>query len=432
MDAILACIHCGFCLPACPTYEVLGDENDSPRGRIYLMRAVAEGRLAATDPAFALHIDQCLGCRACEPVCPSGVRYGFLLERAREARASAGGTLDRLSRFVLNLIIPRRWLQGFVWALARLLRATRVPLLIAWMGLPRAAPGRLRFAMAMLAATTPRRAHARHAAASSRRIDIVDGSERAAGTTDAAAPTVKVALLEGCVMSGLFRHVNRATERVVRAHGAETRSLPRRLCCGALHAHSGELEVARALARRMVDAFDATGAERLLTNSAGCGAALKEYGEWLGDDPVYSDKAAKLSNSVADVSEWLAGRPSPRFRSNPAHVGYDAPCHLLHAQGVADAPLTLLSRIPDLKVERLSRADRCCGGAGVYGLAQRRLSENLLQRKLIEVREAGVQIVATGNPGCIMQIGAGAITHRLPIDVAHPIELLDQALEPRQ
>ncbi len=413
-DDILTCVHCGFCLPACPTYQVLGDENDSPRGRLYLMLAVAEGRLTASDPVFALHIDQCLGCRACEPVCPSGVRYGFLLEQARDARAAAGGGMDRLARLALNFFFTRPRLQNLLWAAARLFRATRIPRLLARIGSTEGRPSRIRFAMAMLAATEPQLG----ATAPPGAVERVSG-----------ASEESVALLEGCVMSGLFGHVNRATERVVKASGASTAAVPPGVCCGALHAHAGELETARMLARRLIDNFEALDTQFLITNSAGCGAALKEYGEWLRDDPAYADRALDFSARVRDISEWLAAAQVAYPTPFDARVGYDAACHLLHAQGLAELPLRLLAGVPGVEVEPLARSERCCGGAGIYGLTQRRLSHQLLQLKLEEVRESDVEWVATGNPGCLMQIGAGALIQGLQVQVIHPVELLDPLLD---
>jgi glycolate oxidase iron-sulfur subunit len=428
VDDLLTCVHCGFCLASCPTYELLGDERDSPRGRLYLMRAVAEGRLEAGDQSFALHLDQCLGCRACEPVCPSGVRFGLVLEHAREARALAGGVLDRGARLALRVFAKRR-LQNLLWALLRLLRATRLPLLVARAGRRAGTPGRLRFAMAMLAATA-RRAKGELRGIRRRRRRVgrsLRGSTRAGERTPPAEDLV--ALLEGCVMSGLYRYVNRATERLVRAHGAMTVNLPAGLCCGALHAHAGELEEARALARRVIRAFERSGAKLLLTNSAGCSAAIKDYAEWLRDDPVYRKRAARVSSLVRDVVEWLVERSGQRYAALQLRLGYDAPCHLLHAQRISDQPLALLGRVPQLEVVELPRSDRCCGAAGIYGLARPQLSQELLRRKLAEVKQTGVRALATGNPGCLMQIGAGALTRRLPLDVIHPVELLAALLE---
>ena len=430
---ILTCVHCGFCLPACPTYQVLGDENDSPRGRLYLMLAVAEGRLEATDPAFARHIDQCLGCRACEPVCPSGVRYGFLLEKAREARAGAGGALDRLARLGLNIIFTRPRLQRLVWFCARILRATRLPGLIARAGPPGVRPSRLRFAMAMLAASDPRAPRAPRPAASPKLNGRgKSATARASGDSGTDGENRElVALLAGCVMSGLLDHVNRATETVVRAGGAQTVSLPPGLCCGALHAHAGELASGRRLARRLIDRYENSGAGALLTNSAGCGAALKEYADWLSDDPAYAGRARRFSESVRDVSEWLLDRSRPEVRPIEARVAYDAACHLLHAQGIADAPIELLAEVPGVEVKPLPCSERCCGAAGTYGLTQRRLSHELLQRKLEEIRESGARWVVTANPGCMIHIGAGALIERLPVQVIHPVELLAAALPAR-
>jgi glycolate oxidase iron-sulfur subunit len=439
LDGILTCVHCGFCLPACPTYEVLGDENDSPRGRIYLMRAVAESRLEPGDESFALHMDQCLGCRACEPVCPSGVRYGVLLEHAREVRRSAGGLLDRLARIAVRTIFSNRLLQFLFWSAAKLLRLSRMPALIARLGGGDGAPSRPRFAMAMLAATAPRRWRKRlerdSGNARGKRAPRGAGVGRGEGSAETTSTQresewLTVAHLEGCVMAGLFRHVNRATVRVVQAHGGEVKRLSAGLCCGALHAHAGEMAAARERARRVIVAFRNSGAELLLTNSAGCGAALKEYGEWLKDDGVYAEPAAELAARAQDVSEWLIQRAEPAYLPLNARVGYDAPCHLLHAQGIRDAPLELLRRVPGLEVEMLPRSDRCCGAAGTYGLLQRRLSEDILKLKLAEAEEIGVSVVTTGNPGCMMHIGAGALTRGKALGVAHPIELLDAALPP--
>jgi glycolate oxidase iron-sulfur subunit len=419
IDDILTCVHCGFCLPTCPTYEVLGNENDSPRGRIYMMRAVAEDRLRTTDKFFARHIDQCLGCRACEPVCPSGVRYGSLLEHAREARAEAGGALDRMARFGLNVVFANRWLQNFFWGLLRLFRASRLPLLVARLGPTVATAGRFRFAMAMLAASAPRF-----------RKSVPKVRRRRTSPPEPSLDVERISLLDGCVMAGLFRHVNRATQRLVLAHGAWIDRIPAGFCCGALHAHSGELDKARNMARQVIAMFEKSPADLLLTNSAGCGAALKDYGDWLSDDPEFADRAVAFSGQVRMVSEWLADRRGPSYEALEARVGYDAPCHLLHAQRIDGQPIDLLQRIPELDVVRLSRADRCCGAAGVYGLTRRDLSGELLDRKITEVKEADVDYVATGNPGCLMQIGAGTIIDGSRVPVFHPIELLDGLLAP--
>ncbi len=423
IDDILACVHCGFCLPACPTYELLGNENDSPRGRIYLMRAVAEGRLDVANPSFGFHIDQCLGCRACEPVCPSGVRFGTLLEHTREAQAGTGGMVALLPRLALRALFANRWLLNLAWALLRALRSTRLPRLIAHMGREGVTPGSFRFGMAMLAATAPSHPHSAAGA-----VGGTDAAAKSGANYQDTGPTNRtetVALLEGCVMAGLFGHVNRATERLVRAHGAKTTALPSGFCCGALHAHSGELSRAREMARRMIALFEMSRADLLLTNSAGCGAALKDYPEWLRDDPAFAERAGRLATSVRDVSEWLVQRKGNDYQPLSARIGYDAPCHLVHAQGIKEPPLQLLARVPGLEVVPLPRSDRCCGAAGIYGLLRRKLSDGLVRRKLSEADEVGVRIVATGNPGCLMQIGAAALVHRRDVKAVHPLALLE-------
>jgi glycolate oxidase iron-sulfur subunit len=427
IDDLLTCVHCGFCLPACPTYEILGSENDSPRGRLYLMRAVAEGRLEVENRSFALHLDRCLGCRACEPACPSGVRYGLLLEHARAERAAAGGRLGRVATIPLDLFFANRWLGRLGWAVLRLLRASGIPRLIARAGRAGRMPGRLRFAMAMLAATAPRSGGALRGVRPARRRSA--GTWRAVDAAGGPPDGDLVALLEGCVMWGLFRRVNHAMERLIHSQGVRTVSLPPGLCCGALHAHAGRLDMARELARRVIAAVENSGARLLITNSAGCSAAIKEYGEWLRDDPIYGERAERVAGMVRNASEWLAERPRLSYRRLSARLGYDAPCHLLHAQGVEGAPVDLLAQIPGLEVAKLPRSERCCGAAGLYGLSHRRLSEDLLLRKLGEAVETDVDVVATGNPGCLMQIGAGALIHRVPVQVVHPIELLAGVLD---
>jgi glycolate oxidase iron-sulfur subunit len=266
----------------------------------------------------------------------------------------------------------------------------------------------------MLAVTAPSRVGGRDGAVSG-----------AAAVDEPTAKTEAVALLEGCVMAGLFGHVNRATERLVRAHGARTTALPPGYCCGALHAHSGELGEAREMARRVIALFEMSRADVLLTNSAGCGAALKDYPEWLRGDTAFAERAERLAASVKDASEWLVERKGSGYRPLSVRIGYDAPCHLEHAQGIKEPPLKLLAQVPGLEVVPLPRSDRCCGAAGVYGLLRRKLSDGLVRRKLSEVDEVGVDIVATGNPGCLMQIGAGALVHRRKLQVVHPLELLE-------
>lgn len=408
-ERILACVHCGFCLSACPTYTRLGDEADSPRGRIYLMRAVAEGRIEPDDASFAHHIDQCLGCRACEPVCPSGVEYGRLVEHARDAIAQA--TRTNLAARLLLRVFGNRFLTKLAGIGGRLLRATGIPKLIARTAGPNG--GRIPFAMAMLASTSPH--------------DL----QRAPGGTAEPAPgnagATRVAMLRGCVQQALFSRVNDATARVLEENGCAVVDVARQGCCGALHGHGGDLDGARALARRNIAAFEASGAEYIIVNAAGCGAMMKEYGALLEDDPVFAERAAAFERRVRDVTEFLAERGPRQGAPLNLRVTYDAPCHLHHAQRVTRAPLDVLRAIPGLEHVPLRRADECCGGAGIYGLLHEELGGHILRDKVDAIRETGADMVVTPNPGCAMQIGAGLLRARLDLPVLHPIELLDES-----
>lgn len=405
---MLACVHCGFCLSACPTYTRIGDEADSPRGRIYLMRAVVEGRLEADDPALQLHIDQCLGCRACEPVCPSGVEYGYLLERTRDAINQEAGSSFMAKALLFSFGNKR--LAQVVSFFSRIFRATGLPRFIA-----RTAPkkfGKLKFSMAMLAASAP---------------VLPDPPTDPKDPTIRTEPTVRVALLTGCVQEGLYARVNRATEYVLGVNGFDVFDARDQVCCGALHAHSGELDQSRALARRNIDAFERSGAEYIIVNAAGCGAQMKQYAELLEHDEQYHVRARSFVAKVRDISEFLGGVALKRGAEVDMRVAYDAPCHLLHAQRITSAPLAVLGHIPGLKLIPLPRADECCGGAGIYGLLHQDLGGRILKDKVDAVASTHADAVATPNPGCMMQIGAGLIIHGKDIDVVHPIELLAES-----
>ena len=389
------CVHCGFCLPACPTYLATGDENDSPRGRIVLMRALANGELPATDPSLNYHLDRCLGCRGCEPACPSGVAYGQGLAAARSVLADAR-EMPAMARVVLR-VFSTELLWRPLFTMARWLR---------WTGIPRrlAGGGRFSFSFGMLAATTP---HAGHAVSPPR------------------PPTgVSVALFAGCVMDALFPHVHDAARRTLEANGYRVLEVRGQGCCGALHEHAGDHAGARALARANVAAFG--GADYIAVDSAGCGALLKEYGGLL-DGP----EAIDFARRVRDVTELLAERGPRPAGPLELDVAYDAPCHLQHAQRVHAAPLKVLRAIEGLRVRELPGADRCCGSAGIYSLLEPGLSREVLAPKLESIRSATPvpAIIATGNPGCLMQIGAGLHAAGIPARVAHPVELLDLAYQ---
>lgn len=391
-----ACVHCGFCLQACPTFLATGDEADSPRGRIELMRSLERGDLEATDVALTYHLDRCLGCRACEPVCPSGVRYGQGLETARERLAVAGG-VPWLARAALwALTAPG--VSGVVYWFARVLRATGIPRLLAgW--------GRIRFAMGMLAATKPER--------------WTDGTmERKASRSIVPSVHRSALLFRGCVMQGLFPHVHGATIRTLQVNGYEVREVAGQGCCGALHAHAGLGDAARELARANVAAFG-DGEEPIVVNSAGCGAFMKEYGHVVSG-------ADRFAARVRDVTELLAANSGP-VPGGPLdrQVAYDPPCHLLHAQRISQPPERLFAAIPLLRLVTIAGANDCCGSAGLFTLVEPEMSRAVLQPKLEALSAVAPQVVATGNPGCAMQIGAGLAARGIRAQVRHPVELLD-------
>ncbi len=429
---MLACVHCGFCLPACPTYRVLGDEADSPRGRLHLMRAVAEGRLPASDTAFQTHIDRCLGCRACEPVCPSGVEYGILLEHAREMarKAAEAGPATR----ALVGVFGRPRVSRVAGVLGRVLRATGVASVLA-----RLLPGvgvlhPARTGLAMLAATRPGR-WARPGGGgpgpTAALEDAGSGGGAEAGERMGSAggpePGDAVGLLPGCVQAGLFRRVGEATRRTLTANGFRIVEADDPGCCGALHAHAGALEAAREAARRQISVFEAGGVDWVAVDAAGCGAAMKGYGALLEDDAEWRDRARAFADRVRDVSEMLAAAGPRPGAPLPLSVAYDPPCHLLHAQGVDDEVKRLLDAVPGLRRVQVENAEGCCGGAGVYGLTHRELGGTIGRAKVEALAASGADVVATGNPGCMMQIGGTLILEGIRLEVVHPVELLDES-----
>ena len=417
-DKLLGCIHCGLCLPVCPTYLQLGNENDSPRGRIYLMRAAAEGRIEPSSAAFARHIDLCLGCRACETACPAGVRYGFLLEAAREEirehAKRAAGLHERVLGWALRRIFPYPKRLRVVFALLRFLRTSSIVNLALREGLVKGISERAQFAIQLLISTGANFAQT-SAPVEVLRTDVEDETR---------APSLTV--FTGCVMEGLFAHTNQATARVLAINGADLVEAPAQVCCGALHAHSGDVETARDLARRNIDAL-ATGDSIIIVNAAGCGAMLKEYGELLKNDSHYAERAQRLSARVRDVSEHLASTGVKRGAEMRTKVTYDAPCHLYHAQRVTNAPQQVLAAIPGLEYVPLEGMQDCCGGAGIYNLTEPEMSERLLSDKIEKVKATRAELLVTANPGCHMQLGAGVQQAGVSCRVAHVVELLDES-----
>lgn len=393
-----ACVHCGFCLQACPTYLTLEDENDSPRGRIVLMRALVEGSLALDDRDVRTHIDRCLGCRACETACPSGVPYGQLLEATR-ATLTKSQPIPMVARAIL-FVFARPLLLALAMLGGRVARAIGLSAALSRL------PGRLGFAMAMLESTRSPLPPAHYTPRS-------DGARG------------RATLLTGCVMEGLFTETNRATARTLAANGYEITETPGQRCCGALHAHAGDADAARELARQNVAAFERAGDGYIVVNAAGCGAMMKEYGHVLGGDPAWRERAAAVSARVRDVSELLAAAGPRPGAALDLRVTYDAPCHLLHAQRIAAPPLAVLAAIPGLTLVPLEGSEHCCGSAGIYNLVEPDVSDTVLAPKLARIAETGASIVATGNPGCMMQIGGGLRQVGSAARVVHPVDLLD-------
>lgn len=427
-EKLLACVHCGLCLEACPTYVHTGNENDSPRGRIYLMRAVEENRLAAESKTFARHINRCLGCRACEAACPAGVEYGHLLEAAREVIAETSEAKRRASNRLSNFVLRRLWLHPkrlhLALRAAQLMRDTGfVKLLLAF---ARPLPFRLRFALALLQSSSP--------APSIKNLTY----ERTAPIDDAKKANANgvVSLFTGCVMSALFARVNDATRRVLEANDCRVHVPREQVCCGALHLHAGDRESARTLARRNLDAFtdavnvNGAATHHVITNAGGCGAMLAAYDHLLSDDAEYVERAREFSRRVRDIGQQLLQTEMKRGAkiNDNVTVTYDASCHLLYGQhATADSLEILRKAIPNLRFVPLQDSEVCCGGAGIYNLQETELSARVLDEKLKHIKATGAQVLATGNPGCQMQIAAGARLAGMNLRVCHPVELVDEA-----
>jgi glycolate oxidase iron-sulfur subunit len=410
--ANLDCIHCGLCLSVCPTYIQLGSEVDSPRGRIYLIKAMQEGRVSPSSATFGRHMELCLECRACESACPSGVKFSVMMNDARDAirKATPLPPLQQLGRrLIFRTLLPSRFLLGVLFRLLRFYQVSGLQRLVRASGLLDLLPKRLG-EMEKLLPEVPRRPGYRL-------------PPRAA-----AGGRARAALFEGCVMPELFGPVHEATVRVLERNGVAV-CLPRtQTCCGALHLHAGERDLARDLARRNIAAFEADGADAVVTNAAGCGAMLKEYGHLLADDPAYGERARVFSRRVRDVSELLDELGIDRTMGRlGVKATYDDPCHLLHGQGIKAAPRRLLNSIPGLELVELAEADRCCGSAGIYNLTHPEMSARILADKIANIARSGAEVVATGNPGCLMQIRQGLREKGLAIEAVHPIELLDRA-----
>lgn len=414
----LDCIHCGLCLTTCPTYQLTGSETSSPRGRIHLMRAVAEGR-ADADAAFAEEMDFCLLCRHCESVCPAGVEYGQMLEVTRDGleRRRAGETLRRLARrFAFARLLPSRRLLGLAARAARGAQRTGLDRLFARLAGPR---GRFALEAPRVPSAPERRA-------------LPAVTPRAADAPDRGA----VALLEGCVMPVLLGDTNRATVAALAALGHEVRVPAGLVCCGSLHAHNGERDLARDLARTAIVAFEGAGDLPIAVNSAGCGAHLRELAHLFEPDDPWRARAARVAARVRDFSELVAddlaaGAQFPAADGAARRAAWDAPCHLCHGQGVRQPPLDVLAALPGIDAAPLSDAESCCGAAGIYSLLRPDDAADVLAPKLAQLEASGADVLVTANPGCQLQWRQGLDRAGRRTRVAHLAELVAEALARR-
>jgi glycolate oxidase iron-sulfur subunit len=414
VEGVNQCVHCGLCLAYCPTFSELGTEMDSPRGRIFTIKALAEGRMSLTDSAVE-HLSLCLDCRACETVCPAGVPYGRLIETAkteieRQRPGALGRRLFRWVNFGLLLRHPRL-LRLLAWKL-RLYQASGLQGLVRRSGLVKLLPGTLPVWEALLPPMPPRASRAPLPP-----LVRAEGARRA-----------RVALLTGCVQSVVFGAHNQATVRVLARNGCEV-VIPRAQgCCGALNAHGGDHAGAVEMAKRTIETFEAAKVDAVIVNTSGCGAHMKAYGTLLETDPAWAERARRFSARVQDLAEFLAKEPlRGPLRPVRMTVTYHDPCHVVHGQKIRKEPRQLLAQIPGLTVVDLPESDWCCGSAGIYNLTQPEMAARLLARKVGHVRSTGAEAVVTANPGCILQIQQGLRERGREVAVLHLVEVLDRA-----
>jgi glycolate oxidase iron-sulfur subunit len=410
-ELIDKCVHCGFCLPVCPTYVLWNEEMDSPRGRIYLMKMVAEGD-ATINETWVGHFDACLGCMACMPACPSGVDYAKLIEATRaqiERRYTRSAPEKRFRRLLFSIFTRPARLRALLLPL-RLYQKAGLEVLVRRMGIPKLLPARLR-AMEALLPQVP-------AQETLPELIPAQGDRRH-----------RVGLLLGCVQRVLFSQVNAATARVLAAEGCEVVVPAAQPCCGALLVHAGEEEQAMQLARQTIDAFEKAHVDAVIINAAGCGSNVKEYGHLLRDDPQYAGRAKAFAAKCRDVSEFLAELEQHATRhALRLRVAYHDACHLQHAQGVRMQPRALLGRIPQLQLLEIPEAAICCGSAGIYNLVQPEAATQLGDRKAGHVAALDADMVVSGNPGCLLQLQSALSRAGRKLPVRHVVELLDASI----
>ncbi len=414
VEGVNQCVHCGLCLAYCPTFSELGTEMDSPRGRILLIKSLAEGRIALTDSTVE-HLSLCLDCRACETVCPAGVPYGRLIEAAKAEieHQRPGSLVRRAFRWVnFGLLLSRPRLLSPMAASLRAYQISGLQRLVRGSGLLKLLPGTLAAWEALLPDIPPASARAPLPS-----VIPAEGERRA-----------RVALLTGCIQQVVFGADNRATAAVLVKNGYEVVVPQDQGCCGALNAHGGDHARALTLARQTIDVFERAGADAVVVNTSGCGAHMKGYAHLLTGDPTYASRAARFVESVRDISEYLAREPlRGPLRPVPMTVTYHDPCHVVHGQKIRTEPRRLLAQIPGLRVVDLAESDWCCGSAGIYNLTQPEMAGRLLARKTRHVLATGAEAVVTANPGCILQIGQGLRARGSSVRVLHIVEVLNRA-----
>ncbi len=418
-SVVQQCMHCGLCLPTCPTYDATKLERNSPRGRISLMRAIADERLEPTK-AFADEMYFCLGCLACMTACPAGVNYAELFEHAR-AEAEASGALNQngpqrgiIRGFTLRWLFMEHSRLQLVGSVLRLYQKLGLQSFVRRSGILRLMPKRLRELEAMTPVIQPEYSD-----------DLIEPVTPARGEKK-----YRVAMLTGCAQDLIFSDVNLDTVEVLAQNGCEVVTPLSQGCCGSLHAHNGEWELAQQLARKQIDLLPPEKFDAIITNAAGCGSHLKHYAKLLADDPAYAHRAELWDRKVKDIHEWLAqiGIRSPSAAGAPAQtVTYHEACHLCHGQKITAQPRQVLRAIPNLKLVELPESTWCCGSAGIYNITQPEMAGELLDRKIKHIKSTGATVVATGNPGCLLHIINGVKRQGLPIRLAHPITLLAES-----
>jgi glycolate oxidase iron-sulfur subunit len=415
-DLLDDCVHCGFCLPTCPTYLLWGQETDSPRGRIHLMKLRRDGR-ETNSGSFVRHIDTCLGCMACVTACPSGVQYDSLLEAARPQveREAKRGFADRAFRQMIFAMFPHPGrLRALSWPLG-LYQKLGIQRLVHSSGLLSLMPKRLQSMERLLPPIT------------------FGGESLPARIPAQGVQRRRVALLLGCVQRVFFGGVNQATARVLSAEGCEVIVPPGQGCCGALAEHAGEEEDAQAAARKLIDAFDAANVDTIVINAAGCGSAMKRYGHLLRNDPGYAAKARAFAAKCKDISEVLAElEPRAPRGAVPLKAAYHDACHLQHAQGVRVQPRQVLQTVPGVQVREIAESEICCGSAGIYNLLEPEAATDLRDRKVRNILKTDADVIVSGNPGCLLQIATGLEAAGRPMRIMHFVEVLDQSIREGQ